>query len=227
MINIYFDESGCIHWNAPKDYSTIAMVIPENKERLKKLHKIFCKKYKKQLLELDIENKMFQNGKFKELKGFCFDVDMKKEFLEFFFQKNALKVMFIRINNRKLTETFCSNSARAFNYIVVRALTYMDNQGMLNDSVYLHIDERNVRTDTINFLQEYAIMELCIAKNNARTIQAKYYDSSSNKLIQIADVLANIYFSNANEFNNNLVDEINTIYRNGYVIKFFEYPPNY
>ena len=88
-----------------------------------------------------------KNGKFQELKGFCFDKQMKLEFLEFFCQNNLFKVGYIVLDNNKLQHKFILNKARTFNYLLkLFLISGLQRKYILERELFLHIDERNVRT---------------------------------------------------------------------------------
>ena len=76
-------------------------------------------------------------------------------------------------------------------------LTNTINQKMLNDrDLFLHIDERNIKTNSKFSLEDYLHQELILGSNIIDKVQVEYYDSSQSKLIQIADVFSNIKYSN-------------------------------
>lgn len=142
-MNIYMDESGSINNHVPNNkYFVISMVRVLNKDSLKRAYKRFVSSNYKRLLELDQEKvnpktgkiikpggKMFSNGEFKELKGAQFDREMKLKFIDFFSRKQSFEVYYIKIANEKLTNNFCENTARVFNYTVKLALEYLIRKG--------------------------------------------------------------------------------------------------
>ncbi|MCI8576912.1 MAG: DUF3800 domain-containing protein [Lachnospiraceae bacterium] len=129
-MNIYIDESGSINNHAPNNkYFVIALIHPTNKDALKRAYKRFVSSNHDDLLALDQEKphpvtgeiikkggKMFQNGKFHELKGSQFDRKMKQKFVHFFCRKPSFEIYYIKISNQLLTDQFCENTARVFNY---------------------------------------------------------------------------------------------------------------
>ena len=94
-MNLYIDESGSINTSNKKEF-IISVIIPKDIDKLKRAYKRFVSKNLVRLKELDKDNKMFRkDGTFLELKGSCFDRDMKLEFLEYFFLFILFKVRYI------------------------------------------------------------------------------------------------------------------------------------
>ena len=207
---IYIDESGSINNHmSGNDYFIIALVRVLNKDRLKKSYKRFVASNYNRLLSLDEDKihpktgnviktggKMFKNGKFQELKGSQFDKDMKQKFVHFFSQKQSFEIYYIKISNKKLTDKFCENTARVFNYTLKLALEYFICKNYLpNEDCSLQLDERNEKTETKDFLENYLNTELSMNGTAVGKFKVDYFDSANNSLIQVADVFANIYYS--------------------------------
>lgn len=57
------------------------------------------------------------------------------------------------------------------------------------------MDERNERTETKYFLENYLNTELFMNGTINGKFDVAYFDSSTNSLIQIADVFANLLYS--------------------------------
>lgn len=209
-MNIYIDESGSINNHALHvPHFVIAMVHVTEKEKLARAYKRFVSSNYQRLLELDADKtddkpgqviksggKMFANGSFKELKGSQFDRDMKLKFSEFFSKKQYFELYYIKVINEKLTDGFCANTSRAFNYTIRLALHSFIKSGLLPDEdCFLQLDERNEKTETKYFLENYLNTELTLSQAAAGKFTVTYFDSSNNKFIQIADVFSNLYYS--------------------------------
>ena len=207
---IYIDESGSINNHIPNNkYFVIALIHATNKNALKRAYKRFVSSNHDKLLELDKDKihpktgnvikeggKMFSDGVFKELKGSQFDRDMKIVFADFFSRKQTFEIFFIKIENSKLTDAFCQNTARVFNYTMKLALEYFILKGFLpNEDCTLQLDERNEKTETKFFLENYLNTELSMNGTAKGKFDVTYFDSADNSLIQIADVFANLYYS--------------------------------
>ena len=209
-MNLYIDESGSINNHIPNNkYFVIGIIHATNKVALKRTYKRFVSSNYDELKKLDQDKihsksgkiiksggKMFSAGKFKELKGAQFDRDMKLKFINFFSQKSSFEVYYIKIANEKLTDCFCENTARVFNYTVRLTLDSLIQRGLLpNEDCFLQLDERNEKTETRYFLENYLNTELAMNGTASGKFEMTYFDSSQNKLIQIADVFANLYYS--------------------------------
>ena len=170
--------------------------------------------------------KMFSNGKFQELKGSEFDINMKKEFVNFFTYKKHFEMYYIRIRNKELTDKFCENTARGFNYVMCLALKYfMKNNLILDDEkYYLQLDERNEKTETKFFLENYLITELNLNYITNAKIKVSYFDSANSNIIQIADVFSNIFYSHL--LTGNYEKEINLLKEKGILKCIYEFPYN-
>lgn len=236
FVLIYIDESGSInnHYTAHCPYFVIALVHVLDKEKTLRAYKRFVSSNIKRLRELDQNKivrggkvreggKMFQDGKFKELKGTQFDAEMKKAFLKFFSENKLFEVFFIKLDNSKLSDTFCSNTARAFNYPLKLALGYYIRNGLLpNEECLLQLDERNERTETKHFLGTYLNTELILSEGCNGPFSVRYFDSADNRLIQIADVYANWYYSQL--FSHAYDAEMKQQQEKGIIKEIFEFP---
>ena len=204
------DESGSINnrENAPSPFFVVAIVHMIDPKAVQRAYKRFVSANLEQFRELDRDKtdssgkvvryggKMFANGSFKELKGSLFDKEMKCRFLSFFSEKPSLEVFLIKVRNDQLYDSACRNTARFFNFLIDRDFQHLIRSGYLQDSeCVLLIDERNERTDTKFFLQEYLNTDLTICEGQNRSFTVQYQDSARNPLIQIADVFANWYYS--------------------------------
>lgn len=237
-MNIYIDESGTVNnKNSHNQFFVIALVHVKDKQKLERAYKRFISSRRERLLELDREkinpktgkvvrtSKMFVNGKFEELKGSHFDREMKLDFLEFFARGNYFEVHYIEIDNQKLSDAFCQNTARVFNYTLRLALGYfIKNQSLPSENCVLQLDERNEKTESKHFLEDYLNTELTLGgiTNGAFTVQ--YFDSANNKFIQIADVFANVYYSELKTRQYTAV--IDDLKKTGVIQQIFKFPLN-
>lgn len=197
ILNIYIDESGSINntFKQNQDF-IITLIVPTDKKKLDHTYKRFVSKNHDDLKELDKDNKMFLNGKFRELKGSQFDRPMKQKFVRFFSKKKHFEIYYIQIKNCQLSNEFCQNTARAFNYVMRLALQYLIKNNFLNQEDFnLQLDERNEKTETKHFLENYLNTELSLGGTTNGKFTVCYFDSSNNKFIQIADVFSNIFYS--------------------------------
>lgn len=208
----FIDESGSINNHNPHNhYFLIAMIRTTNKKSLKRVYKRFVSSHYKTLRELDkpkynpqtgtIVNKggtMFRNGRFRELKGSQFDREMRKTFVEFFSRNPCFELYYVRVDNTKLTDQFCENTARVFNYTLRLALAYFIRKGLIpNEDCFLHLDER---TESRYFLADYLNTELSMSGLSGGKFVAQYYDSANNPLVQVAFVSVHILSHTQNVF---------------------------
>lgn len=236
-MNIYIDESGSINNHSPNNkYFVIALIHATNKDSVKRAYKRFVSSNHERLLELDQDKlhpktgvilkeggKMFSNGVFHELKGSQFDKDMKKKFVEFFSRKQTFEIYLIKISNSKLTDEFCQNTARVFNYCLKLALEFFIRKNFLpNEDCSLQLDERNEKTETKYFLENYLNTELSMNGTTTGKFDVSYFDSANNNLIQIADVFANLYFSHLQT--GGYDEEIQMLKDAGILKYIFEFP---
>ena len=237
-MNIYLDESGSINNSLGEKPFVIALVHVLDFKKLNTAFKRFVSSNINRLKELDkgfvngngvrtkAENQMFKNGKFKELKGSQFDREMKKKFVEYITKKKYFELYFIKINNHLLTDKICENTARAFNYTLKIALSYFISHDYLpNEDCLLQLDERNERTDARFFLENYLNTELCLNGVTERHFSVEYLDSASNPFVQIADVFANLYYSELNT--NSYGDEMKKLKDRDIFKGIFEFPKNH
>ena len=236
-MNIYIDESGSINnkANIHSPYFVIALVHVKDRDRLLRAFKRFVSSNLNRLKELDQDRvnekgvvireggKMFRGDKFKELKGSQFDPDMKSRFVEFFGRKPYFEVFYICIDNTRISDRFCENTARCFNYTLKLALHYFIVKGLLPDEeCILQIDERNEKTESRHFLENYLNTELVLSGECSGPFSAAYYDSADNRFVQIADVFANLYYSHLHD--DGYRKEINWLKERGILRYVFEFP---
>lgn len=200
MINMYIDESGSIHPTSEKlnRFFIIGIVIPKDSQKLRRVYKTFVRKNMNALRELDTAGRMFdKNNHFIELKGSSMNKSMKLDFINFFCQNNLFEVRYIVLDNNLLEDKFIKNKARTFNYLIkIFLINSIKKKYIVDNQIFLQIDERNVKTDSKYSLEDYLNQELLLNDNLIENVQVQYFDSSQNCFIQIADVFSNIMYSN-------------------------------
>lgn len=197
-MNIYIDESGSINnRNTQSPYFIIALVKVSSSDKMKRAFKRYISRNLKDLYNHSKSpEKMFRDGKFLELKGNALTATQKRNFVNFFLKKPWFELYYIKLNNNKLSDSFCENSARAFNYSILHALDYFYKNSFLPDEpCNLQLDERNEKTETKYFLETYLNTHLRLNGTVSSNFSVQYFDSSNNYLIQIADVFSNFYYS--------------------------------
>lgn len=226
-MNMYIDESGSINPTSRKlkRYFVIGIIIPKDEKRLRRVYKLFVRKYMNELKENDKYNKMFDdNGKFIELKGSCLTYELKIKFIDFFCKNNLFEVRYIILDNNNIEEKFIANKARTFNYLLKLFLINSIKCKYINGKeIYLSIDERNVKTDSKFSLEDYLNQELVLSMGTIDNVKVHYYDSCQNVFIQIADVFSNLLYSNILT-KGKYSDEINKLKEEGYILPPFTFP---
>lgn len=110
---------------------------------------------------------------------------------------------------RKFMNFFCQNELFEVFFIVA-------------DNHCLQLDERNERTETKHFLENYLNTELLLPGIIKDECKVKYFDSANNIIIQVADVFANLYFSQLKT--NAYTEEFDRMQQEGYVKYIFQFP---
>ncbi len=224
MLNIYIDESGSINnkFIHNNDF-VITLVVSTDKRCLDRTYKRFVSKNLKRLKELDNNNKMFINDKFHELKGSQFDKPMKREFVRFFAKHKLFEIIYIRIKNCLLADKYCKNTARTFNYVIRLSLQHLlVNNYLANEDICLQLDERNEKSQAKHFLENYLNTELVLSGSAGGRFSVTYFDSANNRLIQLADVFSNLYYSHL--LTNAYSDEIKLLQTKNILIYTYEFP---
>ena len=234
-MNIYIDESGSINNRLVSKPFIIALIHVIDFKKLNKTFKRFISSNLETLKELDKAfyntngvltkkgNQMFKGGKFQEIKGSQLNQEMKIKFIKYLIKKKYFDLYFIKINNDLLTDKICENTARAFNYSIKLALSFfLEHKLLADEDCLLQLDERNERTEAKFFLENYLNTEFCLNNITDKHYTVKYLDSVDNPFIQIADVFANLYYS---EINTGAYTDLFTELKNKDILKaVFEFP---
>lgn len=237
MDNIYIDESGSMckrEISRRTRFFFLCLVRVNDAKVVDRRYKRFVSKHMEELKEanrLHIEKElrrgvtkpssMFVDDKFKELKGSIMTWELKEKFIKYMCVDHIIDVCLIKVDNRKIKESFYSNTARAFNYILKLVLKRCSDS-WLNKEIYLHLDNRNVKTNTVHVLKEYVNTELCLTHENYKNIEVQYFQSENCKFVQIADVFANVHYSS--QFNKNYKKLLIELTEEKYIVENFTFP---
>jgi len=238
-MNIYGDESGSINNHSHETHFVITLIKTSDSKALKRRYKRFVSNNLERLKELDLPRyyadgtlkregyKMFDHdGNFIELKGSQFDREMKIKFIENFIEVQNYEIYFIQYNNRRLTDGFCADISTAFNYPFRLAVEYFYKNGYFDsnqsEACNIQLDVRNEKTDKKFFLEQYLNTELRGRGLINHNINVEYFDSKNNKLVQLADVYSNIFYSHlkTNGYNN----ELTSLREKGILRFVFKFP---
>lgn len=204
---ICVDESGSMTVDNSNNFPffVICSVRIKNEHALKRRYKRFVSKNYKRLKELDEqyrikngnpEGKMFNENKFCELKGCCFDYEMKKKFVNYFCKPDYLEIFYIKVSNKKITRKLYKDKAIAFNYFYKIMMDYLlDKKILPKDYYHIKFDNRNIKSDAKLSLPDYLKAELSLHLDLVDDIDVDYHDSCNCEFIQLADVFSNIFYS--------------------------------
>lgn len=200
MKNIYIDESGSITKQVNKDthsFFIISLVVVKNDKVLNRNLKHFIRNNIKVLKKVDTENKMFIKDKFVELKGAAFNAPLKRKFVEKIIEESPFELYYIKLLNKQVDDNFIEYKARTFNYLLKIFFEHnLRNKNFEDEEYFLQIDERNIKTQAKFLLPEYLNTELILNDNLlSKSLNVRYFDSSNNKFIQVADVFSNLFYS--------------------------------
>lgn len=225
MEKLFIDESGSmtVTYCNIHPYFVVAIVRAKEPERLKRIFKRFIRKHLSELKESDRRGSMFNGDDFVELKGNCLTPKLKRDFIEFFCQNELFEVFYIVADNHRISRHLYDNTARAFNYFIRLALEFYIKHGYIqNSGIDLQLDERNESPETKHFLESYLNTELLLRGIIEDECKVTYFDSANNLIIQIADVFANLYFSQLKT--NAYAEEFDKMQQNGYIKYIFKFP---
>ena len=228
MEYFYIDESGSMTTEYANKFPffIISVVRVFNKDLLKKRLKRFVSKHIGELKASD-NGKMFNNGKFLELKGSALTIDLKKSLAEYLLDSSDLfEVHYIIVDNNKIKPATYDNTARAFNYFLEIFLSSRLNKKIFPNTDYcIQIDERNIKTNAKRTLEDYLATELQLKQELIESVEVSYYDSCNNSLIQLSDFFANLYYSYLRRKDN--YDElIKKLINKGIIKNNFNFPRN-
>lgn len=225
MEKLFIDESGSMtvaHCDT-EPYFIICIVRAKNPDKLKRLYQRFVRANLAELKKTDRKNLMFKNDKFVELKGNCLTPKLKRKFMHYVCQDDCVEIFYIVADNSKAAESFYFNTARAFNYLLRLAMEYyLDYKYINGGKIDVQLDERNEKTETKFFLENYLNTEIGLSRGLGDEFSVRYFGSANNKLIQVADVFANLLYS---EYKTNAYTaDLESLEVNGYIKHYFMFP---
>lgn len=228
MINLYIDESGSMTSNSEEykqPFFIICIIKVNNAKVLTRNLKRFISNNLKLLKKIDIKHKMFINNKFAELKGSALNGAVKRKFVEYIIKNKPFEVFYIKLLNKQVNPLMISNKARAFNYLLKLFFQYnLRNKTFLDEEYFLQIDERNIKTQAKNTLEEYLNTALMLDdKLLTNEFKVQYFDSVNNKFIQVADVFSNLYYSHC--MTNAYTETFELLEKENILKEIFVFPP--
>jgi len=188
-IYLYLDESGSIHKNSKTKYFAVGgyFTFKSDKNKIKSIYKS---------INLDIKRKNNINLE-KELKSFDFcDKDKIRIFSKIQDIDNFYGCVKVFDKSNMNKEIIHSNIF--FNYavkvLIKDCILSILDEGTLNMSLnfIVSIDNRNIRVQELNNLENYLKTEFCTENYN---FKVTYYDSKTNFCIQLADLVVNTFYN--------------------------------
>ena len=230
MTNLYIDESGSLTNNCEEykqPFFIISIIKVKDEKVLHRNLKRFISGNMKILKKLEKSNKMFINGKFMELKGSALNGALKKTFVEEITKDEPFELFYIKVYNSQVSNKFIENKARAFNFLLKIFFEHnLRNKNLLDSDYFLQIDERNIKTQSKNTLEDYLNTELILNFNLlTNPLFVKYFDSAHNKFIQVSDVFSNLYYSHC--ITNKYGEIFDNLKQKGILKDIFAFPKKY
>jgi len=224
MNYFYIDESGSMKANDQENkryFITCVIRVKDLKDLVLRYRQFVTENIKE--LKKAGRHKMFNEEGFKELKGSEFTIELKEKFVRFFSESKSFEVYYVLFNNHKVRDNFYDNTARAFNYVMKLFFQRLTEEGLIERDVnFLHVDERNLKKNTLTAFEEYLNTELVTGLDIQDSFEVEYYESDQLSLIQIADLFSNLMYSHL--MTDNYIEEFNLL-KDKEIIKYiFEYP---
>ena len=201
---VYVDESGSITKTniSNNRYFVIAMVYTDDPIAIRRL---FKKKISQLMKKNDKYRDMVQLKK--EIKGSDISETIKKEVYKHILEHGSEKIELglIVLDNEYTTDKFIENHARSFNYMIQ---TYLDScfrkhSKFMNGfgKIEFIIDEQNIATGAEYELCGYLNQQLTLKNPICDLFNVSYMDSKNEKLVQLADFVANTFYRNIEKKN--------------------------
>ncbi len=174
MLTIFVDESGNLGTDGR--YFVIALIVPQRKKRIVNFMKRFC-----------AENKL------QEVKGTLLSTPQKQKLLNHLntFDDHNISYVVVdksNVDNKKLFEDKNLLYNYAFQWLIKPVL-----RGT-NEDVEILLDNHTTKVKSINTLCDYIRLKAYTEWGITSTINIRYCDSKASKIVQMADVIANVIY---------------------------------
>ncbi len=227
-VYVYVDESGSITKTniSNNRYFVIAMLFTEDPVAVRRL-------YKNRISQLMRKNDTYKDWihKNREIKGSDVSETVKMSVYEHIVAhaSDKMELGIIVLDNQYTTDKFIENHARSFNYMIQ---TYLDSY-FRKHSRFMYgygrmefiIDEQNVATGAKYDLGGYLNQQLTFKKPICDIFDVTYTDSKNEKMVQLADFIANTFYRNIEKKNKESRETVNLwlpIVCNGDIFDFSE-----
>ena len=200
----YVDESGSITKTniSNNRYFVIAMIFTDDPISIRRL---FRKKISQMMKKNDKYKDLIHLNK--EIKGSDISETTKRDVYRHILEHGSdnLEVGLIVLDNEYTTDKFIENHARSFNFMIQ---TYLDSC-FRNHSKFMKgygkiefiIDEQNIATGAKYELCDYLNQQLTLKNPICDLFDVSYMDSKNEKLVQLADFVANTFYRNIEKKN--------------------------
>ena len=203
-IYVYVDESGSITKTniSNNRYFVIAMIFTDDPVAVRRLYK---NRISKMMRKNDKYKDMIINKK--EIKGSDISETTKRDVYNHVCKhvSDKMELGIIVLDNNYTTDRFIENHARSFNYMLQTYLDsyfrkhskYMTGKGKIE----FIIDEQNIATGAKYDLSGYLNQQLTLKNPICDIFNVEYTDSKNEKLVQLADFVANSFYRNIEKKN--------------------------
>ena len=203
-IYVYVDESGSITKTniSNNRYFVIAMLFTTDPVSVRRLYKNMISKL---MRKNDKYRDMIKMSR--EIKGSDISETTKEPVYQHIVNhaSDEMELGIIVLDNQYSSERFIENHARSFNYMIQTYLDscfrrhsrFMTAKGRME----FVIDEQNVATGAKYDLGGYLNQQLTLRNPICDRFEVSYTDSKNEKLVQLADYLANTFYRNIEKRN--------------------------
>ena len=198
-IYVFVDESGSITKTniSNNRYFVITMIFTDDPTAIRRL-------YKKKISQMMRKNNLYRDliKENHEIKGSDISETTKIPIYTHIINNasDKLELGIIVLDNNYTTEKFIENHARSFNYMIQ---TYLDNcfrahSRFMTGSGIIEfvIDEQNIATGAKYELEGYLNQQLTLVNPLCNQFTVTYTDSKNEKIVQLADYIANTFYRN-------------------------------
>lgn len=178
-MTVFIDESGILGINKDR-YFVIALISPQNPNRIKNIIKSYCAKK-------DIP----------EIKASILDTPEKQIIFNKLCSVNDYSISYIVLDKTKIqNQVLFSDKNLTFNYIFSFLIKKTIRGANSNLDIYL--DNRTTKVSSVNSLSDYIKISAVTKWNYKHTLSISYKDSKECKAIQMADLVANAIYAKYN-----------------------------
>lgn len=213
-VYVYVDESGSITKTniSNNRYFVITMLFTKEPVAVRRL-------YKNRISQLMRKNIVYRDSVYnnKEIKGADISETVKMSVYEHVVKhaSDKIELGIIVLDNNYTTDKFIENHARTFNYMIQ---TYLDSCFRKHSrfmagsgKIEFIIDEQNVATGAKYDLGGYLNQQLTFKNPICDIFEVSYTDSKNEKLVQLADFIANTFYRNIEKKNRESRDTVNIL----------------